>query len=150
MLYSRNIGIQSDFSHDPELYILPKTIWQSQQSITTYQIVNTDIQKQLKDDGIWMCEETATTTRRIERRIDALKLKYPTVAKEWSVHLWQEFFFKHGNDSPSQLLLKCVERRQLHSESYRDAEDHIENNPEDRLPPVITNTRHSVPVSAQP
>ena len=113
-------------------------------------MATTDIQKQLEDDGMWMCKETATTTRRIERRIARLTLDHPTVEAEWSVHFWQEFFFKHGNDSPSQLIQKFVERRQLHSESYRDAIGKVGNNPDDRLPSVVSNSPHSVPVSAEP
>ena len=150
MLSPRNIRIQSDPNHRPELYIRPKAIWQFQQDRANARMANTDIQKQLEDDGLWMCKETATTTRRIERRIADLKLNHPEVESEWSVHFWQEFFFKRGNDSPSQLLKKCVERRQLHSESYRDAKGHVENDAEDRLPPVVANSRHSVPGSAEP
>ena len=97
-----------------------------------------------------MCEETVTTTEHIKGRIDALKRNFPTVEAEWSVHFWQDFFFKHGNDSPSQLLQKCTERRQLHSESLCDANGVGETDPDDRLPPVIDPSRHSVPASAEP
>ena len=114
------------------------------------EITKTGIQKQLEDAGIWMCEETAATAEHIQRRIDDLEQKFPTVEAEWSVHLWQEFFFKRANNSPSRLLQKCVERRQLHSESLRDANGVGETDPDDRLPPVVGPLRQSVPVSAEP
>ena len=114
------------------------------------EIKKTGIQKQLEDDGIWMCEETATTAEHIKRRICALEQNFPTVEAEWSVHFWQDFFFKYGNDSPSQLLGKYVERRQLHSESFCDAKGVSETDPDDRLAPIITHARHSVPISAEP
>ena len=113
-------------------------------------IKSTGIRKQLEDDGIWMCEETATTADLIERKIAALEQKHPTVVSEWSIHFWQKFFFKRGNDLPSQLLEKCVERPQLHSESFRNVRDPVENDPDDRLPPIVKSSRHSVAVSAEP
>ena len=150
MLSPRNIRIHTDLNHRSDDYIQGRHIWLEQRRIADAIITDTSIRKQLEDDGIWMCEETATTADLIERKIAALEKKHPTVESEWSVHFWQQFFFTAGNDSPSQLLEKCVERRQLHSESYRDARGPVENDPDDRLPPVVDSSRHSVAVSAEP
>ena len=113
-------------------------------------IKRTGIRKQLEDDGIWICEETATTADLIERTVAALERKHPIVVAEWSIRFWQEFFFKRGNDSRLQLLQKCLERRQLHSESFRNVRGAVANDPDDRLPPIVESSRHSVAVSAEP
>ena len=150
MLSTRNIRIQSDINLRPELYIRPNAFWKSQQVNAEEMIASTDVQKQLEDDGIWICEETDTTRGRIKRRIADLTQNFPTVEAEWSGHFWQEFFFKRGNDRPSQLLRMCVERRQVHSESHRDAKSHVETGPDDRLPPVVTDSHYSVSVLVEP
>ena len=150
MLSPRNIRIQTDLNDRSGYYAHAKVIWYGQQADADDEIKKTGIQKQLEDAGTWMCEETATTAGHITRRYEDLKRNFPTVEAEWSVHFWQDFFFKHGNGSPSQLLQKCVERRQLHSESLRDTNGVGETDPDDRLPPVVSPSRHSVPASAEP
>lgn len=153
MLAPRNIRIQAG----PDAkYLDGQILWRGQRQTALGNIKYTGIQKQLEDDGIWMCEETAITTPLINDTIETLKLEHPTVEAEWSIHFWQEFFFRRGNGSRSRprLLIKCVERRQLHSESYKDAktdiEIDIENDPEDRFPRIIADRRYSVAASAAP
>ena len=151
MLAPRDIRIQAG----PDAkYPDGQLLWRGQRQTALGKIKDTGIQKRLEDNGIWMCEETAITTLLINDTIETLKLEHPTVEAEWSIHFWQEFFFKRGNGSRSRprLLIKCVERRQLHSESYKDAKTNgadIENDPDDRLPPII-DQRHSVAASAEP
>ena len=84
-----NIRVQISFNHRPELIIRPQEIWQLQQETANVKIASTDIRKQSEDDGTWICAEIATTARRIERRIAALKLEHPTVEAEWSGQFWQ-------------------------------------------------------------
>lgn len=151
MLYPRNIRIQ-----DNDKYTDGQLVWEKQQGVAIGTINNTDIQKQLEDHGIWIREETAITTPLINNAIETLKKNKPTVEAEWSVHFWQEFFLKRENGSLSRPspLVKNIERRQLHSESYKDAKAKthwadIINDPEDRLPQII-DRRHSVPASAVP
>ena len=108
----------------------------------------------MKDDGIWLCEESPKIKSKIDSEIDRLLDTTPTVEAEWSARFWQKFFFKRGKASRT-ILQRWLERRQLHSESYADVGGSTKQVDEtaiqDRYPPVDPElSRSSVPYATEP
>lgn len=76
---------------------------------------------QKRQEGQWNADMRGNLpSQRTQSRAELrpVKPKHPTREQVWSFNFWQDFFFKHEEDSPSQILENCDERRQLHSATH--------------------------------